>query len=76
MEIYTCYGDKAPVGPNFSKGCIRENVKKILQNQLWKCNKGYNRGFMMFNTSLSNISVISWQSVLLVEETCVPGENH
>lgn len=28
MEIYTCYGDKAPVGPNFSKGCIRENVKK------------------------------------------------
>jgi hypothetical protein len=25
---------------------------------------------------LSNISVISWQSVLLVEETCVPGENH
>jgi hypothetical protein len=26
MEIYTCYGDKAPVGPNFSKGCIRENV--------------------------------------------------
>ena len=29
MEIYTCYGDKAPVGPNFSKGCIRENVKKF-----------------------------------------------
>jgi hypothetical protein len=23
-----------------------------------------------------NISVISWQSVLLVEETTVPGENH
>jgi hypothetical protein len=28
---------------------------------------------MMFNATLSNISVISWQSVLLVEET---GENH
>jgi len=27
MEIYTCYGVKAPVGPNFNKGCIRENVK-------------------------------------------------
>jgi hypothetical protein len=26
--------------------------------------------------SFNNISVISWQSVLLVEETGVPGENH
>ena len=25
---------------------------------------------------LDNISVISWKSVLLVEETGVPGENH
>ena len=30
----------------------------------------------MFNASFNNISVISWQSVLLVEETGVPGENH
>ena len=28
---------------------------------------------MVFNTTFNNISVISWQSVLLVEET---GENH
>ena len=28
----------------------------------------------MFNTTFNNISVISWWSVLLVEET-VPGEN-
>jgi len=33
-------------------------------------------GFMMFNATFNNISVISWQSVLLVEETGVPGENH
>jgi hypothetical protein len=26
--------------------------------------------------TINNISVISWQSVLLVEETGVPGENH
>ena len=32
--------------------------------------------FMVFNASFSNISVISWRSVLLVEETVVPGENH
>jgi len=30
---------------------------------------------MVFNEAF-NISVISWLSVLLVEETGVPGENH
>jgi hypothetical protein len=33
-------------------------------------------GFMVFNATFNNISVISWQSVLLVEETRGPGENH
>ena len=28
------------------------------------------------NATLNNISVKSWWSVLLVEETGVPGENH
>jgi hypothetical protein len=32
--------------------------------------------FMVFNATFNNISVISWQSVLLVEETGVPEENH
>jgi len=31
---------------------------------------------MGFNVTLNNISVISWRSVLLEEETGVPGENH
>ena len=31
---------------------------------------------MVFNATINNISVISWQSVLLVEETGVPKENH
>ena len=31
---------------------------------------------MVLNTTLRNISVISWRSVLLVEETGGPGENH
>jgi len=29
---------------------------------------------MVFNTTFNNISVITWQSVLLVEETGVLGE--
>ena len=32
--------------------------------------------FMVLNTTFNNISVISWPSVLLVEEIRVPGENH
>jgi len=31
---------------------------------------------VVFNASFYNISVISWQSVLLVEETGGSGENH
>jgi hypothetical protein len=34
------------------------------------------RGGMVLNATVSNISVISWRSVLLVEETGVPGINH
>jgi len=31
---------------------------------------------MVFNATFNNISVISWQSDLLMEKTGVPGENH
>jgi hypothetical protein len=31
---------------------------------------------MVFNVTFNKISVISCRSVLLVEETGVPGENH
>jgi len=30
----------------------------------------------VFNTTFSNISVMSWRPVLVVEEVGVPGENH
>ena len=33
-------------------------------------------GFMVFHATFNNISAITWQSVFLVEETGVPGENH
>jgi hypothetical protein len=32
--------------------------------------------FMVFEATFNNILVKSWQSVLLVEETGVTGENH
>jgi hypothetical protein len=31
---------------------------------------------MVFNATFNNISVISWQSAFLVEETRLPIENH
>ena len=31
---------------------------------------------MVFNATFNNISVISWRSVLLVEETGGPEDNH
>ena len=31
---------------------------------------------LVFKATFNNISVISWQSALLVKETEVPGENH
>ena len=31
---------------------------------------------MVFNVTFNNISVISWRSVLLVEEAGVPAENY
>ena len=33
-------------------------------------------GFIVLNAIFNNISVISWLSVLLMEETEVPRENH
>jgi hypothetical protein len=31
---------------------------------------------MVFNATFNHFSVLSWRSVLLVEDTEVPGENH
>jgi len=31
---------------------------------------------MVFKATFNNMSVISWRSVLLVEETGIPEENH
>ena len=36
----------------------------------------WNKGIMVFNATFNDISVISWRSVLLVEETGVPGVNN
>ena len=42
----------------------------------WYINWGFGLGVIGLNSTFNNISVISWRSVLLVEETGVLGESH
>jgi hypothetical protein len=42
----------------------------------WTYFQGIKVRSMVFNATFNNTSVIWWQSVLLVEETEVPEENH
>jgi hypothetical protein len=55
----------------------RKNCKKYTVKPMWP-SKGtmVGFGFIVFSTTFNNISVILWRSVLLVEETGGPAENH
>jgi hypothetical protein len=50
--------------------CAKQ-VKYCIRDQF-----GVSDRVRMLSTTFNNITVISWQSVLLVEETRGPGENH
>ena len=45
-------------------------------NLVKKSEDNFNVCLMMFNATFNNVSVISWRSVLLVEETGGPGKNY
>jgi hypothetical protein len=57
--------------------CNRQNLKGKKSNDeiLLQENQGWIR-VMMFSATFNNILVISWLSIILVEETGVPEENH
>jgi hypothetical protein len=61
---------------------VEMNIDINLLLSLQVCNKSVlttgkiNVRLMVFNPNFNNISVISWRSVLLVEETGGPEENH
>ena len=56
---------------------FKENKSLSLVNRthLWITRGRLGGWFMALNATFNNISVISWRSVLLVEETGIPGEN-
>ena len=58
---------------------VKRMQKELSQKRTqfnFNINISYGFRFMVFNAIFNNISVMSRQSVLLVEETRVPGENH
>ena len=65
-------------GMSYQLGYILHMQIKILSNERnMDClMKRLKIGFMVLNATLNNISVISRRSVLLVEETVAPRENH
>ena len=51
-------------------------LSQVLKKDMDECEHGWLVWFLVFNATFNSISVISWWSVLLVEETGGPGENH
>jgi hypothetical protein len=51
-------------------------ISNYLIHEHGRDNVGIRVRVMVFNTTFNNISVKSWRSVLLVEETVVPRYNH
>jgi len=71
--IFTCYQQKTNNQSIYLKQTIRvSRVPYFSPEFVWFCFVW----FMVFNANFNNISVISWWSVLLVEETGIPWENH
>jgi hypothetical protein len=59
----------------YGRWLLHKELKKIHYIKA-KRDNNFGFGIMVFNVTFNNISVILWQSVLLVEETGVPGEKH
>ena len=53
-----------------------QNIKLVLQIIKKMSGQWVRVRVMVFNATFNNISDISWQSVLLVDESRVPRENH
>jgi len=71
------YFDSNIVANQGHQWCINDGFV-FFQNKTY-CDVVYFKGWgwiMVFSVTFNNISVISWRSVLLIEETGVPGENH
>jgi hypothetical protein len=61
MNSFSCRGDLSTLSPNDITGFLFISLQVMV---------------VVFSVTFNNISFISWHSVLLVEETGIPGENY
>jgi hypothetical protein len=61
---------------NSEKPTVSDLGKGFMIATLFRLTLWLGLRYMVFNVTFNNISVISWWSVSLVEETGVPGQNH
>jgi hypothetical protein len=66
LDVIVCFVD---IGRIVDHHCLDSLFTVSFSSLLSIC-------LMVFKATFNNISVISWRSVLLMEETGVPGENH
>ena len=59
-----------------SKKLVLKCLSRIKSVELPHSSYKQGVGFTVLNATFNNIGVISWRSVLLLEEIGVPGENH
>ena len=74
---YSVIGWNGVLPPNFFPKCYDQSETYKIMNYMFLDQYLGGCGWLVaFNAISNNISVIWWRSVLLVEETGVPGENH
>ena len=65
---------------HFSGCCLDQresSCRRVLSSVNDQVKDYYTGGYgMVLNATFNNIAVISWRSVILVEEIGIPGENH
>ena len=88
MPVYDTYHILAVVDTLYNTAIVREwwsirggstsnNLRNFqINNLIWYAWFGWFYDVLQINATFKNISVISWHSILLVEETGGPGENH
>jgi hypothetical protein len=74
-KIHVAIQELCPLTLESTEYDIGLNTKILCLFKLFK-NLIVGLGFLVFNTTFNNILFISWLSVLLVEESGVPRENH
>jgi hypothetical protein len=77
LDCYLCNGESTTIWtPSTINLCLPGKLSQFILSRVEYCSVAYMVMAVMFNTTFNIISVISLWSVLLVDQTWVPGETH